>query len=265
MIRHKNLYGALLLAACMAFGASAQAAKTKNQSSDVGSGKSTSTGGKGGREVVEFKDSRLFIEVNATDGDAGIQAFIDVDEWAKIAVFDPNGRLMLRSVMRGAFAQQGGTELFFESAEPDFGDLPLSEFLKRFPEGKYKFRGRRQDGARIKGSTILTHNIPDGPQLLYPIEDDDPVNPSNLTLTWAPVGPANGSPIIGYRVIVAEEEPEFDALPSVALEVVLPATQTSLQVPAGYLKSDAEYEWEVLAIEEGGNQTLSGSAFVTQP
>jgi len=219
----------------------------------------------GPREVIEFKESRLFIEVNATDGDAGIQTFIDVDEWNRVAVYDPNGRLMLRSVMRGAFAQQGGTELFFESAEPDFGDLPLSEFLKRFPEGEYQFRGRRQDGARIRSSATLTHNIPDGPELVYPLEGDAAVAPSNLTLLWNTVGPANGSPIIGYRVIVAEEDPEFDALPSVALQVELPATATSLLVPPGYLKADAEYEWEVLAIEEGGNQTLSGSFFTTQP
>jgi len=262
--RNQNIIFAVALVVSMGASGVSFAAKNGGTSTPVvDSGKAGK--GQNPREVIEFKESRLLIEVNATDGDAGIQAFIDVDEWKRIAVFDPNGRLMLRSVMRGAFAQQGGTELFFESAEPDFGDLPLSEFLKRFPEGKYKFRGRTKDGTRIRSTTMLTHNIPDGPELIYPIEGDAPIAPSNLTLMWNTVGPANGSEIIGYRVIVTEEDPEFDALPKVAIEIELPATATSLLVPPGFLKADAEYEWEVLAIEASGNQTLSGSFFTTQP
>jgi hypothetical protein len=34
-------------------------------------------------------------------------------------------------------------------------------------------------------------------------------------------------------------------------------------VPPGFLQPGTEYEWEVLAIELGGNQTLSSSTFAT--
>ena len=45
----------------------------------------------------------------------------------------------------------------------------------------------------------------------------------------------------------------------------MPADATSLRVPPGFLLPDTEYEWEVLAIEEGGNQTLSSAFFRTAP
>jgi hypothetical protein len=47
--------------------------------------------------------------------------------------------------------------------------------------------------------------------------------------------------------------------------MMMPATATSLTVPAGFLLPDTEYEWEVLAIEASGNQTLSSSFFTTAP
>ena len=45
----------------------------------------------------------------------------------------------------------------------------------------------------------------------------------------------------------------------------MPATATSLRIPPGFLQPGAEYEWEVLAIERGGNQTLSSATFTTAP
>lgn len=48
------------------------------------------------------------------------------------------------------------------------------------------------------------------------------------------------------------------------LSMYLPATVTSITVPAGFLEPATAYDWEVLAIEESGNQTLSSSSFETQ-
>ena len=93
-------------------------------------------------KIVPLKDARIKIEMNATDSDAGIQVFIDADPWTSMDVFDPYGRLVFRSTTRGRFAKQGGTELFLESAEPNFSQLSLAEFLRRFPEGEYRFRGQ---------------------------------------------------------------------------------------------------------------------------
>ncbi len=215
--------------------------------------------------VVQLKDARLKIELNATDGDAGVQVFIDADPWESMNIYDPQGKLVFRSVTRGSFGKQGGTELFLESAEPDFSELPLDEFLQRFPEGEYQFRGKGLEGERYVGTAVFTHNIPDGPKLVHPIEGSGPVDPNDTVLMWEPVGSANGSPIIGYQVLAVQLQSNFAAIPKVALDVIMPATASSVAVPPGFLLPGMEYEWEVLAIEASGNQTLSTAFFQTAP
>ena len=216
-------------------------------------------------KVVQMKDARIKIELNATDGDAGIQVFIDADPWKFMNIYDPYGKLIFRSFTRGRFAKQGGTELFLESAEPNFSQLPLEGFLKRFPEGVYQFRGEGVGGETFVGAATFTHNLPAGPELVSPVEGGPLVNSNNAVVTWKPVGPANGSPIIGYQVLVVQSPSTFPALPKIILDVTMPATATSMAVPPGFLRPDTRYAWEVLAIEASGNQTLSTSYFQTAP
>ncbi len=215
--------------------------------------------------TIQIKDARLKIEANATDSDAGIQIFIDADPWRVMRIFDPTGKMVFESKASGRFAKQGGTELFLESAEPDFSELPFDEFLKRFPEGTYQFRGIGLEGERYVGEATFTHNVPDGPELVSPLEGDGLQDPKNTVLNWRPVDDPNGSPIIAYQVIVVQAATNFPALPKVTLDIIMPATATRLKVPSGFLLADTEYEWEVLAIESGGNQTLSSSFFKTLP
>ncbi len=219
----------------------------------------------GGDEQVEFKDARLKIETNDTDGDAGVQVFLDSDPWQWIEITDPNGRRLLRSAVRGSFGLQGGTELFMESGEPSFAEVPFAEFLARFPEGEYRFRGEGNDDEEFFGTATLTHDIPAGPLLVGPHEGGPLVDPNNAVVSWQPVAPPNGSPIIGYQVIVVLGDTGLTALPKITLDVMMPPTATSLTVPPGFLRRDTLYEWEVLSIEAGGNQTLSSSFFRTAP
>ena len=217
-----------------------------------------------GAPVIPLKDARLKIEVNSTDRDAGVQLFIDADPWKSMDVYDPNGRLLLRATARGAFAKQGGTELFMESGEPSLDDVPLDVFLKRFPVGDYRIEGRGTNGEKLVGVAKFTHNIPAGPVLMAPPEDAV-VDPSNLVVRWQPVGPANGSPIIGYQVLVVKPNTGIRALPKIILDVMMPPGATSMAVPPGFLQRGSSYEWEVLAIETGGNQTLTVGHFRTAP
>lgn len=214
---------------------------------------------------VAFKDARIKFEVNATDGDGGIQLFIDADAWRSLHVFDPNGKEIFETITRGRIAKQGGTELFLESAEPDFDELPLDELLERFPAGTYRLRGRGTEGEQIVGAATLTHAIPDGPHLVSPLTGGALQDPDDVVVVWQPVAPPNGSPIVGYQVLVVQPASGIPAIPKVTLDVTMPATATSVAVPPGFLLRDTEYEWEVLAIEAGGNQTLSSSTFRTAP
>ena len=215
--------------------------------------------------IVKLKDSRLKIELNATAGDAGIQVFIDSDPWKSMDIYDPFGRLVFRSITRGRFAKQGGTELFLESAEPNFSQLTLEEFLKRFPEGKYEFRGKGIAGETFVGTANFTHNLLAAPQLVSPLEGGPLVDANNAVMKWMPVGPVNGSPVIGYQVIIVQMQSSFPAIPKITLDVMMPASATSMSVPPGFLLANTKYEWEVIAIEASGNQTLSTSFFQTAP
>jgi hypothetical protein len=97
------------------------------------------------------------------------------------------------------------------------------------------------------------------------VEGDGLQNPKNTVLKWRHVDDPNGSPIIAYQVIVVQPETDFRALPTMTLDIMMPAAASSLKIPNGFLQHDTEYEWEVLAIEAGGNQTLSSSTFKTMP
>ena len=71
-----------------------------------------------------------------------------------------------------------------------------------------------------------------------------------------------GSEIVAYQVIVTQL---LDALPKRTFSVHVPASVTSVTVPSEFLQAGADYEFEVLAIEAGGNQTITSSTFSTQP
>ena len=217
------------------------------------------------KKIVKLKDARLKIELNTTAGDAGVQVFIDSDPWKSMDIYDPYGRRVFRSTTHGRFAKQGGTELFLESAEPNFSELTLAEFFKRFPEGKYQFRGKGLKGETFVGTSTFTHNLAAGPELVSPVDGGPLVNPNNAVMTWKPVGPANGSPIVGYQVLIVQLKSSFPAIPKVTLDVTMPATATSMAVPVGFLLPGTPYEWEVIAIEASGNQTLTTSFFETAP
>lgn len=214
-------------------------------------------------QVVKIADARLKFEINATDLDGGIQVFLDADPWKRMSIFDPDGRRIFTTITDGVMAKQGGTELFLESAEPSFDDMPLDQLLERWPAGRYVFRGVGLNGERLEGAAVLTHDLPDGPELVSPIEGDGAQDPDRTVVRWHKVPPPNGSPIIGYQVLVVEPDTGIRSLPNVTLDVTMPATARRLRVPPGFLKPRTEYEWEVLAIERGGNQTLSSSTFVT--
>ena len=216
-------------------------------------------------KLVELGDARLKFEINSTALDGGVQVFIDADPWKSMEIFDSNGRKIFRSTTQGSIGEQGGTELFLESGEPEFSEQSLEELLALFPEGDYRFKGRGLEGEKLFGTAMLTHTIPDGPVLVSPLEGGAPVDPNNAVVQWETVEDPNGVPIIGYQVLVVQLEPDFPAIPKVSLDVMMPATATSLAVPPGFLLPDTEYEWEVLAIEESGNQTLSTTFFKTAP
>jgi len=47
------------------------------------------------------------------------------------------------------------------------------------------------------------------------------------------------------------------------LSMYLRPSVTRMEIPDGFLQPGTAYDWEVLAIERSGNQTLSSASFMT--
>jgi len=210
--------------------------------------------------TIPFAKAQVRIEVNATDGDSGLHMLLDAEGWRFVKIYDPNWRLIFEVEGSGGVRKTGLTELFFESAEPGFDELPLDEFLRRFPAGEYRFLGKTLKGDILFSRATLTHALPAGPVLLSPA-DGSVQNPNNTVVSWAPVANPPGGRIVRYEVIVVDESSD----PKRTFSAVVPATVTSMTIPAAFLLPDSEYKYEVLAIDEGGNQTLSEAGFRTAP
>ncbi len=217
-------------------------------------------------------EAKIIFETNFSDEDTGIQVFTDGDPWNMIKIRDPNWRLLFDIKAKGNLKNFGLTELFSESNEPNWEDMSLLEILALFPEGKYKFIGRSVERKWLKGSAMLSHDLPCAPEMLSPaegaiVDSDDPV-----VISWEAVEnkldnaaeecselEEDEIEIEAYQVIVEnlETEKEF----SIFLEAEDDDNQVTL--PEEFVSPNSVYKYEVLAIAENGNQTIAETFFCT--
>jgi len=236
-----------------------------------------------------FKITNIHFETNASACDMGIQISFDTDGISEFSVKDPNGQVVYQAgSVGGPAVTHDFTEGFQERVEPQIIDLRralgcerddeepqvfLTELLSAWPEGKYIFRGEGED-VSLRGVASLSHKVPAGPEILAP-EDGDVVSPDEeLVLRWEKVtgaiipelGPVQ---VVGYHVVIADAtrpEPFPPGKFPAQFDVDLPATATRLLVARQFLRPNRIYEFEILATEAGGNQTISeGGVFCTQP
>jgi hypothetical protein len=220
-----------------------------------------------GGPAVQLPATKLIIEHNATDQDTGLHGFFDGVNWTKLCIDDPHGVQILVVEPKGQLREQSISGIFFESAEPPNAEVPIAEFLSRFPEGQYSVRGRAKDGRRLTGAARFTHTIPAAPVITFPL-DGGVVPAFNLEVTWNPVTTTlDGKPLspTGYQVIITKDvkdDPHGFSRPTFDVHV-LPSV-TSLTVSNEFLEPKTTYELEVLTLEASGNQTISVRFFQTQ-
>jgi len=143
--------------------------------------------------------------------------------------------------------------------------------LADLPAGTYSFKGRAMIDGESTGGTIgtavLSHVIPDGPELIYP-GAKAAVSPDGFVARWGAVTQSiQGGPvdIIGYQLIIQRDvAPSPRMIGKWGLSMYLPASTTSMAIPREFFQPGTGYKWEVLAIERNGNQTLSSGEFRTQ-
>jgi hypothetical protein len=205
----------------------------------------------GAAQKVQLAVARIFIEFNHTDNDLGFHVFLDGEDWRTLKIIHPNGNTIFEVEGKGGFGDLGMTELFFEGAEPSLDEVPLEVLLGLFPEGKYRFEGETAAGEDLVGMATLTHKIPGAPVIVSPKEGETVDSAQPVVIDWDPVPDPQGGKITGYQVIVE------------SFSITLPATKTRVTVPPEFLEPGKEYPFEVLAIEAGGNQTITASSFKT--
>jgi len=216
---------------------------------------------------LPLKEAKLIIEHNATALDTGFQVFVDGEPWKELNIVGPNGRSLLRVKPQGSLARLGLTELFFETNEPPNAEVPIEEILAHLPEGEYDFEARSVDGIDQEGTALLTHAIPAGPVITAPPEGGV-VSRQGLVIRWNPVGETiAGEPITlaAYEIIVVKDVPPHPhAFARPRVDIHVPPSVTSITVPSEFLEPRTAYLFEVMAIEETGNQTFSEGSFETE-
>ena len=206
------------------------------------------------KRVENFSIAKVFFEYNSTPNDLGVHVLLDGEHWKELRIVNPHGRTIFEVEGGGPYRELGMTELFFEGAEPNLADVPLAVLLAKFPEGDYRLIGRTVDGNPIVATAVFTHAIPAGPTNVKAVLTP----PNTLVITWdAVTAPPPGFPkkaihIVGYQVIVG------------SFQVTVPATTLHVTVPPEFVASLASgpQPFEVLAIDAGGNQTITEGSFL---
>ena len=234
-----------------------------------------------------FKQTNIHFETNASACDMGIQMSFDTDGITEGAVESPWGQVVFR--FRAIDGQENTgdlTEMFQERVEPPITDLvdalgcevdegepiSLAELFGAWPAGWYEFEGE-SGGEEFEGKARLTHRIPAGPEILAPADGEVVPDDEHLHIRWRKVtepllpylGPVT---VVGYHVVVADvTEPTLSpGQVKTVLDADLSAAESSFLVPKQFLEPGRIYEFEVLATEKGGNQTITeGGAFCTPP
>ena len=211
-------------------------------------------------QILEYAENQLFLEENATDGDLGIHFKVDGEPWDKFVLYTPRWRKLVEVKVRGSSGVIGLTELFNESAEPSFDEVPREDFLALFPEGEYKFFGRTVEGDWLFGLADLTHVMPQQPVILAPEEEAVVDANEPFVVEWEPVPNPPGSEIVRVQVVV--EKDEDDAYPRV-LAADMEPEDTELTVAPGFLEEGTAYKVEILAEEASGNKIITEVEFET--
>lgn len=241
-------------------------------------------------ETEEFTVFDVFAELNHTDEDLGFHFTLDGGPWTSVAIKDPRRHLLWSNRIWGRLRQQGGTEIFFESAEPPFESdeeptLTPEQFFARFREGDYKATGRAQGGGWLAGTDSFSHLMPAPPDNItvnsIPAPDscdDEPLpelEVDDFVIAWDEVTqshPTVGTPgeeiEVSLYQVVAEVELEGEAGEEFVSKFsvdINPPDETSMTIPESFvaLAAGEELKFEVLVKEaDGGNQTAVESCVV---
>lgn len=212
------------------------------------------------------------IELNATDLDVGVRGFFDYEPWEELEIEDPNDKTIAKVKAKKSMKHQGFAEWFYESGEPNLEDVSFSEFFDRFPVGMYEFEAETTEDDEVECEELFTHVIPCAPEIsatghsatgviinwdsVTQVVDAETTDDNIVDELEEPLACEDSAVlvIIGYEVIVETEDEK-------RYTIELPGNATEVTVPQEFIALGDEFQYEVLAIEESGNQTITEEEF----
>jgi hypothetical protein len=232
-----------------------------------------------------FKQTNIHFETNASACDMGIQMSFDTEGLTRGSVEDPNEKVVFSfRAVDGMEPTQDISEVFQERAEPPIIDLEsalgcehsddaisLTELFLTWPAGVYEFDGE-SNGVEFEGTARLTHKVPAGPEIITPEDGAIVPHDAPLLVRWKkvtePIIPRVGPvEVVGYHVLAVDVTvPLLPGKTEKSFDADVSRYETSFVVPKQYLEPGRIYEFEVLATERNGNQTITeGGVFCTPP
>lgn len=241
------------------------------------------------QEVLEFDLATIGIETGTISPtgekndstDFEIQWFADHTGATSWEIHGPNGDRLFTSELAAGAREQGGSELAFASQpnhpyDPEnFPGETLESFLGRYPAGEYVFSGVTRDGAHVRSTAHLTHDIPAHPKVRVDVDDDE------VTFSWRPVVDCfddvacDEVEVVEYSVKIEEEDVERDGFIDGGFtngtsryqeahylpEIVCNHRRCKVELGAEFFVPGNTYGWQVFAIEESGNSTYRADTF----
>ena len=221
-----------------------------------------------GQATQPFDVAELFLELNDTDGDLGLHAEIDGDEWTNLEIEGPGQHQLLDITSKSRLRTQGLTQLAFESAEPTFDELLPAEFFKRCPAGVYRVEGRAHQGDAFESLVALSHVLAAPPASVVngiPAADscEAPVLPvvmPPVIIDWNPVTASH--PDIGTPGPVTISRYQFFVEQGATkLGVDLAPTVTAFEIPLSITAAGGVFKYEIIARTSTGNNTAAETCF----
>ena len=205
---------------------------------------------KGSGTSAAFAVATVYLEQNATDGDAEVVFEVTggKEGLAKLTVAAPGGRTVIDFAAPDASASLGIRTFRFETPEP----RDVKSLTSAYPEGVYTFAGVTAAGGKLHGKATLSHTLPAPASFLRPTVNARGVEARDLRITWSRVENA-------AAYIVKIEQRKL----GVNLTSTLPASVTAFGVPAGLLRPGMEYKVAIGTVSGRGNISFVETTFAT--
>ncbi len=198
---------------------------------------------------LPFDKAAIFVETNATDGDAEVVVSVDAEGGLeRFRIVSPCHQTVL-DLRSNHTDDVGIRKIALETPEP-----LLAVVLQAYPEGWYTFIGRSTTGQQLRSVVWLSHDLPPAPVITSPLDGATNVPVSGARTTWTGAAGTDG---FFYEL-------ESDDL-GIDLKANLPAGTTSLGIPGGFLAPDSEYHFGLGARGSNGNLTVVEISFTTAP